>query len=70
LITEGGHMALVPPQLVQPDLLRGRLRVMEVDIPQGARSVGIFHLPGTRRLPLMESIKGIVRDGMMVSGAR
>jgi DNA-binding transcriptional LysR family regulator len=70
LITDGGHMALVPPQLLQSELLGGDLRILEVDIPQGARSVGLFHLHGARRLPLMESIKGIVRDGMMESCAR
>lgn len=62
LVTESGRTALVPPQLLDAELNRGDLRVLEVDIPQRARSVGILHLDDTPCLPLMERIKAIVRE--------
>ncbi len=36
--------------------------MLDVDIPQGSRSVGILHLDDMPRLPVMERIKAIVRD--------
>ncbi len=62
LITDFGHTGFVPSQLLNAELLRGALQMLDVDIPQGSRSVGILHLDDMPRLPVMERIKAIVRD--------
>jgi DNA-binding transcriptional LysR family regulator len=62
LIIDCEHTAFVPAQLLHAELLRGVLQVLDVEIPHGARSVGLLQLADMPRLPVTERIKAIVRD--------
>jgi DNA-binding transcriptional LysR family regulator len=66
LITDG-HTALVPAQLLRAELRRGDFRMLDFDIPQGARAVAMLYLNNTPKLPHMECVKAIVRDCVKAS---